>query len=135
MATAPNHPSAVTLTLITSNSVFATFTDGGNNGATINSRQIGYGTNPVSTQHIVSSDRSTAITGLTPGTKYYFWARTHNSEGWSPWSARRDATTLSIVHINVGGVWKTAIPYKNVGGVWKIALPWSRSAGVWTEAK
>lgn len=135
MASKPSAPSAVTLSTITTNSMKATFTDGANNGDAIDSRQIGYGTNSTSPQKTVSSDKSTTITGLTPGTKYYFWARTHNSVGWGSWSASRNATTISVVHVKDLGVWKNAIPYVNVAGVWKIARPWTRSAGVWKEAR
>jgi hypothetical protein len=88
-------PSAVTLTNITSTSVHATFTDG-SGGAPIDSRQIGYGTNSASPQIIVASDRSTDITGLTPGTTYYFWARTHNVAGYTAWGPRSSATTLRV---------------------------------------
>lgn len=33
------------------------------------------------------------ITGLLRGKTYYFWVRTHNAKGYSPWSARTQATT------------------------------------------
>lgn len=33
------------------------------------------------------------IDGLFRGKTYYFWVRTHNSKGWSPWSSRTQATT------------------------------------------
>lgn len=134
-ADAPSAPSAVTITDVTTNSVFGTFTDGASNGDAIDARQIGYGTSDTTVQKTITSDKSTLITGLTPGTKYYFWARTHNSEGWSSWSSRRDATTISIVWVNVGGVWKTAIPYVRVAGIWKVARPWSRASGVWKETR
>jgi hypothetical protein len=44
----------------------------------------------------VSSDLTTDITGLITGTLYYFWARTHNVKGWSPWGPRSQTTTLRI---------------------------------------
>lgn len=134
-AKAPSPPSVVTLSSITSNSVHGSFSDGANNGDSIDTRQIGYGTSSSSPQSTVTSDKTTTITGLAPGTKYYFWARTHNSKGWSSWGPRSETTTLSVVRVNVGGIWKTAIPYVNAGGVWKIARPWSRNAGVWKEVK
>jgi hypothetical protein len=93
-ATIPSAPSRPVLSAVKSTSVVAVFTDGANGGAAINSRQIGYGTSSTSTQFIVSSDGSTTITGLTPGTKYYFWARTHNAEGYSAWSPSANTTTL-----------------------------------------
>lgn len=88
-------PSAPTLSAITSTSVDVTFTDG-TGGAAIDSRQIGYGTDPSTPGTTVSSDGSDTITGLTPGTTYYFWARTHNVAGYSPWSGRSTAVTLRV---------------------------------------
>lgn len=86
-------PSVVTISQITSSSVHGTFNDGGG-GAPIDSRQIGYGTSSTTPQFTVASDRSTTITGLNPGTTYYFWARTHNVAGWTAWGPRSSATTL-----------------------------------------
>lgn len=95
-ASIPDPPSTPNVSNVGSTSVYVTFADGDNNGASIDSRLIGYGTSSTSVQKTVSSDKSTTITGLTPGTKYYFWARTHNSEGWSVWSGRATATTLDV---------------------------------------
>lgn len=225
-ASIPAAPSSVAISQITSTSLYATFTDGANNGAAIDARQLGYGGSTTTPVWTISSDRSTSITGLVPGTTYYFWARTHNSEGWGPWSPRSSARTLSVpaaptapslsnitpstltakfsansnggsaitsyelgygtsstapstilasttpsfnvsgllpgttyyfwsraknavgyspwsspttnktapgVRINVGGEWRNAIPYVNVNGTWKIARPWAKVAGVWRE--
>lgn len=88
-------PSTPVLSAITPTSVTVTFTDG-TGGAPIDSREIGYGTDPSTVQTTVSSDGSDTITGLTPGTAYYFWARTHNSAGYSSWSARATAVTLRV---------------------------------------
>jgi len=95
-ATVPAAPSLPTLANITSTSVDVSFTDGSNGGASIDSRQIGYGTNSSAPTTTVSSDGSTTISSLTPGTLYYFWARTHNSKGYSAWSARAQTTTLKV---------------------------------------
>lgn len=225
--TVPGKPTTPVISSITTTSVFATFSDGPSGGDAIDSRQIGYGTSSTTVQHIVSSDRSTTISGLSPGTTYYFWARTHNSEGWSAWSGRATAKTLSTpgapstpllssvrmtsvdtawsapsntggatvlgyeigystsaignpttaiaatspkvvtgltpgtlyyfrarartsigwsawsgaasirtiagAYVKVGTEWKLVVPYVRDGGVWKIAEPWVRNVGVWKK--
>lgn len=222
--TIPAKPSTPVISNITASSVHVTFSDGDNGGDAIDARQIGYGTSSTSVQQTVSSDRSTTISGLSAGTTYYFWARTHNSEGWSAWSGRASAKTLNVpdapstpllssarmtsvdvafsangnggstitgfeigwstsstgaptssvaakspqvvtglspgtvyyfrtraksavgwsawsgaasvrtvagAYVKVGAEWKLAVPYVKVGGVWKIAEPWVKSVGVW----
>lgn len=86
-------PSTPVISSITSTSVVATFHDG-TGGAEIDGRQLAYSTSPTTKTTIISSDGSTLISGLTPGTQYYFWARTHNAAGYSAWSGRATATTL-----------------------------------------
>lgn len=95
-ATIPQAPDPVTFSGLTGSSVVASFTVNGTGGAPIDSKQIGYGTASGSPQNIVSSDGSTTISGLANGTKYYFWARVHNSEGWSAWSSVRSITTYRV---------------------------------------
>lgn len=85
-------PGLPIITDIQSTSVFVTFTDG-TGGAAIDSRRIGYGTSPTAVITEIASDGSTLITGLTPGTTYYFWAATHNVAGWTGWSPRATAVT------------------------------------------
>jgi hypothetical protein len=133
-ATVPQAPDPVTFSSVASTSLVASFTDNGNGGAAINARQIGYNkSNTITTATIISSDGSTSITGLAPGTLYYFWSRVRNARGWSNWSAVRSVTLVAAVYIKVGATWSRAIPYVRVGGVWKIARPWGRIAGIWKE--
>jgi hypothetical protein len=94
--TVPDAPHTPTLSGITSTSMVVKFADAGNGGDAIDARQITYGTDPDGGTSNVSSDGSTTISGLSPGTTYYFWARTHNSIGWSRWSGRASAKTLSV---------------------------------------
>lgn len=225
-AKAPSAPSVVTVSNITSTTAQTAWTDGANNGAVIDARHLGYGTNPTAPVTVIVSDRSTDVAGLTPGTTYYFWARTHNAQGYSPWGPRSSAKTLSIpaaptapvlsaitpstltakstpnsnggasitawelgygtsstapqfqlpsttpswnvtgltpgttyyfwaraknsvgysawssptsnktapgARIKVAGVWRDAIPYVKVNGTWKIGRPWARVGGFWRE--
>ena len=131
----PDAPSSVTLSSLTQVSVYGTFKANGNGGATITAYQIAYNTsNTTSGATIISSDGSTTITGLLPGTTYYFWARAQNSVGWSGWSAVSSTKTIAGAYVIYGGVPKPAVPYVRVGGVWKVARPWSRSGGIWKES-
>lgn len=131
----PDAPSSVTLSSLTQVSAYGTFKDNWNGGATITSRAIAYNTSNTTTgATIVSSDGSTTLTGLKPGTKYYFWARTQNSVGVSAWSAVSSATTVAGAYVIVGGVPKPAVPYVRSGGVWKVARPWQNSKGTWKES-
>lgn len=92
----PSSPSTPAIGTVGSTTVAITFTDGSDGGSAIDSREIGYGTNATSPTATLASDGSDTVTGLTPGTTYYFWARTHNVVGWSAWSARAQATTLRV---------------------------------------
>jgi hypothetical protein len=132
-SSAPAAPTTPVITSISYSSLFATFTDGANNGATIDSRQLGYGTNPTTPSTIISSDGSTSITGLAPGRVYYIRARTHNSKGYSPWSTAKSVRTIGGARVKVDTEWKDAIPYVKVSGVWLPARPWVKHAGVWKE--
>lgn len=95
-ATVPAAPSTPVISNVASTTMNVAFNDGANGGSPITNRQIGYGTLSTPPQHIVNSDGSTTLTGLTPGTLYYVWARTQNAKGFSPWSTRVSKTTLRV---------------------------------------
>lgn len=116
-ASAPSPPSTPTIGTVTSTSVYVSFTDGANNGAGIDARQIGYGTNPTTVQYTADTGNSATIGALAPGTTWYFWARTHNSQGWSGWGGRASATTLRVPDAPTNPVLFNAQP-TTVGVTW-----------------
>lgn len=131
----PDAPSTVVLSSVGQVSVYAKFTANGNGGSPILEYEIGYGINATTPTNTVPSNGGTTVTGLAPGTKYYFWARARNTVGWGPWSAvAGTATTIGGCLIKVGAVYKPAIPYVKVAGVWKVMRPWGRIFGIWKES-
>lgn len=93
--TAPPQPDAPTISSIGSTSVNASFTNNGNGGLALDNWAIAYSTGSTpGTTIYPGSDQSGTISGLSPGTKYNFWSRVHNSKGWSAWSPAKSATTL-----------------------------------------
>lgn len=133
-AKAPNPPGKPVLTNVTPTSVFVTFADGANNGAAIDSRVIGYGTNPTQVQYQTVSDGSTEVGALhSPGATWYFWGRTHNAKGWSAWGPPASVATIAGARIRFNGTWRIAVPYVKVNGVWRLARPWVKNAGVWKQ--
>ncbi len=84
----PDAPSAPIIDEITDTTVRA-FLSGGTADATVDSWQIRYATNLAATTGVgyqTAAAGLNTVTGLTPGTGYYFWARRHNPAGYGPWS-------------------------------------------------
>jgi len=134
LAYVPGAPTPAALDTVTMISVHYKFTDATDNGgAAVDSRQIGYGTDPNNVQTTISSDGDDTISGLSPGTTYYFWSRTHNVQGWSNWSSSMSAHTYAGARVRVAGVQREAIPWVRVAGVWKKAQPWVNTAAVWKK--
>jgi len=133
-STVPPAPDSLGVDTIEQTSMRYRFSSNGDGGSDILQWQIGYGTSPTATQSLISSNGTSTITGLQPGTTYYFWARGRNANGWSPWSTRSSGRTIAGARVRVAGVWKEAIPYVKVNGVWKVALPHVRVNGVWKKS-
>lgn len=127
----PDAPSAPLLASVRMQSVDVAFSAPANNGSSISGYQIGYGISATTPTTTVAATSPQTVTGLTPGTTYYFFVRAQNSVGWGAWSAPRSIRTIAGAYVKVGAVSKLAIPYVKSGGVWKIAEPWVRNAGVW----
>lgn len=128
----PSAPSAPLLSSVRATSVDVAFSaPSDTGGSTITGYQIGYGTTSSAPVSTVTATSPQVVTGLNPGTVYYFWVRARNSVGWGAWSAFRSIRTVAGAYIRVGAEMKLAVPYVKVGGVWKIAEPWIRNVGVW----
>lgn len=131
----PPAPTPVTFSLITQNSLRATFSNQGTGGTALLEWELAYGTDPDTPQlfdyHPSSGVRD--LTNLDPGRVYYFWARGRNSVGWGPYSPVRSATLVAGARVRDGAEIKRAVPYVNDAGVWKLALPMAKNGGVWKE--
>lgn len=128
----PDAPGAVVLGTPTMTSVHGKFTGNYNGGSGILENRIGFGTDPAAPQFYVNG-YDVDIGPLTPGVVNYFWAQQRNTYGWSPVSARTSVKTPAGARVNVGGVWKQAVPYVRVGGIWKPAEPYVKDLGVWMK--
>lgn len=130
----PNPPVGLGISDIRQKSVVFTWTGNPADGLPPDAYEVAYGTNPTTAEtYITPVAPPYAVTGLVPGTHYYFWVRTHNAVGWGPWAGISEATTIAGARVNVGGVWYPAVPYVRQGGVWKVARPWVKNLGEWKE--
>lgn len=128
----PDAPSVPLLSSVRVNSVDVSFSAPSNNGGSpITEYNIGYGTNPTAPTTTILASSPRVVTGLAPGTVYYFRTRARNSVGYGPWSGAASVRTIAGVYIKVGAATKLAVPYVKVAGVWRLAEPWTRSVGVW----
>lgn len=129
----PHAPSNPTFSDTKQTSTVVTFTPNYDGGSPITAYQVGYGLTSSADTTTIAATSPQLVSSLLPARKYYFRVRAQNSVGFGPWSGITNVTTLAGVRINVGGVWKSAVPYVKVGGIWKVSRPWAKSAGVWKE--
>jgi hypothetical protein len=108
-----------------------------NGGAAVDQILVRYSTDPAFATYtdipLAAGTTSVNITNLNPGTTYYVRIFAHNANGYSAPTPDKSATTLPGVMVNVGGVWKVALPYVNVGGIWKPATRFVNVGGVWKQ--
>lgn len=134
-ATVPDAPNAPTISNIQPQTMDLAWVPNGNGGDAITNYEIKYGLTAGAETFTASSATSPkTITGLTPGTTYFFKVRAQNSVGWSAYSGNTSAMTIAGCRIKVGGVYYLAVAYVNDAGVWKLARPYVKDAGVWKSA-
>lgn len=94
---APGTPAAWTIEQIFDTSVQGDTDSMPNGGLAIDIIQVRYDDSSTAASPLYLNDTNLDgyfyITGLARGKTYYFWVRTHNAKGYSPWSARTQATT------------------------------------------
>lgn len=94
MATVPGPPGVFRILTYTNTRVDGDVNGGDTGGSVILQHQVAYGTSPNvpgnggGFGNLTIGTGSGFITGLTPGSTYYFWNRMRNAIGWGPWSPR-----------------------------------------------
>lgn len=108
-------------------------------GSNIKNFDVGYSaTNWVAQGTIISNAASASnyggtrtITGLKPNTFYYFWVRSKNAKGTSPWSPAKGILTSGGVMIRYMNEWRNAIPYVKHNGIWQPARAYVKRNDAW----
>jgi hypothetical protein len=131
-ATVPPAPSAPTFTSVGPTSLYVNFTPSGDGGSAITSYDVYYGTtSSADTVLHTGAVSPQLISGLIPGTTYYFRVRANNAVGNGAWSTIVAQATIAGVRVRDGGTWKFAVPYVKVAGVWRPAVPYVNVSGEW----
>lgn len=96
-ASVPSAPAKPTISEITATSMRVRWSSGANGGSPLDGFQIARNTTNTTTGAVITNDDGDTVhTGLSSGVTYYWWARTHNTKGYSPWSPVAYATTLRV---------------------------------------
>lgn len=134
----PGTPSNPTIIYSPPSTIDLTMTAPANNGATILDYEISYDDNSsfVSPDTIlVAAPTLTAtISGLSPGTTYWFKYRARNSQGWGTYSEAVSIFLYAGPRVKNLNVYKNTVCYIKIGGVWKVAIPYVRLNGTWKVA-
>lgn len=91
----PPAPPPVQFTNLTDTSVRAYFGNNGDGGAFIDANELYWGADPGGPSGKFNTNDA-QLTGLVPGTWYYFWGRVHNANGWSELGQRNQVLTWRI---------------------------------------
>lgn len=106
-----------------------------NGDSPITNYELGYGLSPNQAQFSIMHgvQASFPLLNLVAGRTYYFWGRCWNTYGAGALSPRLAVTLIAGARVNVGGVWKRAVPYVRVNGVWEMHRAWVKQNGVWKQ--
>lgn len=117
----PPAPTGLTLDNITRNSMRYRFQSNGDGGSPIIRFQFQYSTTPGFTtgnSAWITSNGTSTVTGLKPGTRYYFRSQAVNAAGTSPSSNVLNSRTLSGAWISDGTQWLPADVLISDGTQW-----------------
>lgn len=131
----PDPPNPVEFSDVTQTSLRTFFQGGWDGGIAVEERQLGYGKSPDAPENFAGEiSGQNILENLDPGRTYYFWGRTRNPVGWSPWSPRSEVSLIAGAIVLSGDIWRRAVPYVRVAGTWKVARPWVKDSGTWKES-
>lgn len=132
-ATAPPAPKMRVPDQITQTSMRVQFDSQGDGGSAVTSWGLQRATDQAFTQNVVQigSSGTSVVTGLNPGTQYWWRARGQNAIGVGAWSSAVSATTLPGGRRKVAGSWKNVIRWLKVSGVWRRTRRWRKVNGAW----
>jgi hypothetical protein len=97
IARAPGKPGTPSVTNLAPTSLTLSWAAAARGNDAIDAYQYQYSTSSSfsgATSPVLGVVLTTGVTGLNPGTTYYFRVRAHNDDGWGDWSSTRTVTTL-----------------------------------------
>ncbi len=132
-----SYPNAATaLTEITATSMRYQFSGTTDGGSAITGWEIDYSTTSnfaAGTVQTVASNGLTTVTGLIPGTQYWFRARGRNATGWGAYGDTATATTLPSVKVSNGSSWLAPQVLMSNGTVWTSPQAFVSVGGAWVN--
>jgi len=73
------------------------------------------------------------ITGLIPGTKYWYKGYVKTAGGATSSTYQSFTTKDCVIHQKINNSWKKCVPYKKINGTWKKCIPYRKVNGNWKE--
>lgn len=132
-----SYPTAASaLTQITATSMQYQFSGTTDGGSTILEWQLEYSTTSnfaAGTVTAVTSSGTSTVTGLAPGTQYWFRARGRNAAGWGAYSDVATAKTLASVRVSDGTTWLAPQVLVSTGTAWVSPGALISQGGAWVN--